>query len=427
MKKFINTVKIERALLVLVKIENIKNLWPIDEICEEFKNLVLSTGIEVEDIIVVKRKYINSSLYIGKGKAEEIACIAQEKKVNVVVFNNNLSFTQQRNLEDILGIKTIDRTQLILDIFARHAHTQEGRLQVELAQLQYLLPRLKGKGIMLSRLGGGIGTRGPGEQKIEIDRRRIGDRIVKLKQELERVRKNREVMRKRREKENIKVCALVGYTNAGKTTLLNKLSGDHQKTDNSMFTTLDTISRNVVLSNHLNVLVTDTVGFIHDLPPNLIEAFKATLEELHYADLLLHIIDASSKNFRLLIDAVDIILKELNLVEKDKILVFNKIDKVEEQTKSSLRVMFPDAVFISAHTGKGINDLLFRIENIVFAGAVNVAVELDFKSMELLDYLYRNTEVTGRNYSSGKVVLYVKAEKDLLGYLRKRNINFRII
>ena len=287
------TEKKEKALLVVVFTEEEKREWDIEEISEEFKNLVISAGIEVTDLISVKIKKTTPSFYIGKGKAYEIAKLAQEKKADVVIFNNNLSFTQQRNLEDILMIKTIDRTQLILDIFAHHAHTQEGSIQVELAQLEYLLPRLKGRGIMLSRLGGGIGTRGPGEKKLEVDRRRIEDRISTLREKLEKIRKHRHLLREKRIKDNVKICSLVGYTNAGKTSLLNTLVDDLQKTSDSLFTTLDPVSRRLLLSDNLEVVITDTVGFLHKLPHHLIEAFQATLEELTFSDLLLHVVDVS--------------------------------------------------------------------------------------------------------------------------------------
>jgi len=308
------TTKIEKALLAMVLVG--KEIWPVEVLADEFRNLVSSTGIEVNDLRIVKIKEINPAIYIGKGKAEELSLLVKEKNIDVVIFNNNLSFTQQRNLEDVFGVKTIDRTQLILDIFARHAHTKEGILQVELAQLQYLLPRLKGKGIFLSRLGGGIGTRGPGEKKLEVDRRKIKDRIKHLKEELEELKNHRALVRKKREKEKIKVCSLVGYTNAGKSTLFNALTSSSQETSNELFTTLTTKSKKFILNNNTEVLLTDTVGFIYNLPPTLVEAFKATLEELYFADLLLHVIDSSSLDIERQLSSVVKILEELNLKEK---------------------------------------------------------------------------------------------------------------
>jgi len=415
------TEKREKALLVVVIIEEEKEGWSQEELAEEFKNLVISAGIEVVDLIFVKRKTPTPSFYIGKGKAYEIAKIAQEKKVDVVIFNNNLSFTQQRNLEEILMIKTIDRTQLILDIFARHAHTQEGSIQVELAQLEYLLPRLKGKGIMLSRLGGGIGTRGPGEKKLEVDRRRIEDRISKLKEKLEKLRRHRYLLRKRRKKENIKVCSLVGYTNAGKTTLLNALVNDTQKTSDSLFTTLDPVSRKLTLSDNLEVVITDTVGFLYKLPPNLIEAFQATLEELQFSDLLLHVVDISSKNHEKLISAVKEVLEELHLEKKPQILVFNKIDKVDSFWLNNLKVKYPQALFVSALKKINLEALLERIKKELFSlEYFKLKIPLNF--LKILDYLYTHTQVLKVEYSSQEATAWIRAQDSLIPYLEKKGI-----
>ncbi len=418
------TQKVEKALLVVVIIEKEKTVWTKEEIAEEFKNLVVSSGLEVEDIIFVKRKEPTPSYYIGKGKLLEIAQVAQEKKVDVVIFNNNLSFTQQRNIEDILGIKTIDRTQLILDIFARHASTQEGALQVELAQLEYLLPRLKGKGIMLSRLGGGIGTRGPGEKKLEIDRRRISDRIHRLKKDLENVRRHRELLRKKRKREGIKICSLVGYTNAGKSTLLNALTQAHQKVSSSLFTTLDPIARTLVLPNNLKVIVTDTVGFIYKLPDNLLEAFYATLEELSYADVLLHVVDASNRNYFKLIEAVDSILKELKLCDKPTILIFNKIDKLDQQDISILKAKYPEGCFISALKKKNIDELLKRIQEILSSDMVKVKIFVPFTSLDIVDWLYNHGRVLNKEYRESGVVVHAQLESPLLFYLKKTGISY---
>jgi len=415
------TEKKEKALLVVVIIEEEKEGWSQEELAEEFKNLVISAGIEVVDLIFVKRKVPTPSFYIGKGKTYEIAKIAQEKKVDVVIFNNNLSFTQQRNLEDILMIKTIDRTQLILDIFARHAHTQEGSIQVELAQLEYLLPRLKGKGIMLSRLGGGIGTRGPGEKKLEVDRRRIEDRIFKLKEKLEKLRKHRHLLRKRRKKENIRICSLVGYTNAGKTTLLNALVNDTQKTSDSLFTTLDPITRRLNLSDNLEVIITDTVGFLYKLPPNLIEAFHATLEELQFSDLLLHVVDISNKNYEKLISAVKEVLEELHLEKKSQILVFNKIDKVDSSWLNNIKIKYPQALFASALKKINLDTLLERIKKELFSlEYFKLRISLNF--LKILDYLYTHTQVLKVEYFSQEAIVWIKAQSSLIPYLEKKGI-----
>lgn len=419
------TTKLEKALLVVVIWEKEKKTWPYEELAQEFENLVLSTGIEVKKLLFVKRKYLTPALYIGKGKALELAQIAQEEGVDVVIFSHNLTFTQQRNLEEIIGIKTIDRTQLILDIFARHAHTQEGALQVELAQLEYLLPRLKGKGIMLSRLGGGIGTRGPGEKKLEVERRRIADRIAKLKKELEQVRKHREVIRKKRQRENMAACSLVGYTNAGKTTLLNVLTADTQKVSSSLFTTLDPVSRVMVLPNNSKIIITDTVGFIYKLPPNLVEAFKATLEELNYADLLLHVVDASSKNCKRLISAVYAILKELHLEEQRTILVFNKIDKLTSDEVDRLKLLYPEAILISALQKLNLDSLIRNIERRLALDKRHLILKFPFSAMGILDYLYKNSEVFKVEYKTQEVIAWVRIRDSFIPYLRKRDVSIQ--
>ncbi|MFA5337792.1 MAG: GTPase HflX [Candidatus Omnitrophota bacterium] len=419
------TTKTEKALLVMT--ETRQERWPQDVLAEEFKNLVTSTGIEVSRLIAVKLRQITPALYIGKGKAEELAAIAQEENVDVVIFNNNLSFPQQRNLEEALAVKTIDRTQLILDIFAKHAHTQEGFLQVELAQLEYMLPRLKGKGIMLSRLGGGIGTRGPGEKKLEIDRRRITDRITRIKRDLEDVSSHRDVTRKKREKEKALVCSLVGYTSAGKTTLFNALSQSSEKVSQTLFTTLDTVSRSICVHENSKVILTDTVGFIYKLPLKLIEAFKATLEELMFANVLLHVIDASSPDLMRLIDSVNSVLKELNIDTKTILLVFNKIDKLSQAEIEMLQSKYADAIFISALRGSNLDNLKKAIYDLVFSDLVEAVVKLPFSMMEFKDYIHTNCEVLKVNYEEDKAVYLLRMNKNNLVYLEGRGIEVKIV
>lgn len=414
------TIKKERALLVMVEVEREK--WSSAELAEEFKSLVSSTGLEVAHLELIKRREISPALYIGKGKLEELLVIVQEEDVNVVIFNNNLSFAQQRNLEDVLGVKTIDRTQLILDIFAAHARTQEGILQVELAQAEYLLPRLKGKGVVLSRLGGGIGTRGPGEKKLEVDRRRITDRITRLKKDLIMIKQHREIMRKRRRKEQTAVCSLVGYTNAGKSTLFNVLTESSERVSADLFTTLDTVTRQFTLRHSLKVILSDTVGFIYKLPLNLVEAFKATLEELCYADVLLHIIDVSNKEILRLRESVDSILKELNVCEKPLILVFNKIDLLLEREVLVLEKDFPDAVFVSALEKINIERLKEKIYQVLFSGRVQVILRFPFNLMSVIKYIHDNCEVLKTVYQQEEVVYWVKIEKPRLSYLREKGV-----
>jgi GTP-binding protein HflX len=419
------TTKIEKALLVMTQVH--QERWSQDVLIEEFKNLVSSAGIEVAKLITVKLRQITPALYVGKGKAEELAAIAQEEKVDVVIFNNNLSFTQQRNLEEALNIKTIDRTQLILDIFAKHAHTQEGFLQVELAQLEYLLPRLKGKGIMLSRLGGGIGTRGPGEKKLEIDRRRITDRITRLKNDLAEVSRHRDVTRKKREKEKALVCSLVGYTSAGKTTLFNALTESNEKISKMLFTTLDPVSRTFYVHENARVILTDTVGFIYKLPLNLIEAFKATLEELKFANILLHVVDASGPDLMRLMESVNSVLKELDIDKKAIVMVFNKIDKLSEGEIEMLRNKYAGAIFVSALNGTNLDALKKSIYELVFSDLVEAVIRLPFKMMELTDYIHTNCEVLKTNYEEDKAVYLVRTKTDKLTYLESRGVAIKII
>ncbi|MFC1514980.1 GTPase HflX [Candidatus Omnitrophota bacterium] len=379
---------------------------------KELEALVTSSGCALAGSMVFYLNKINSALFIGSGKAEEIAQAVRESGAKVVVFNVNLASAQQRNLEDTLGVKTIDRTQLILDIFAQHAKSNAGKIQVELAQLEYLLPRLKGKGIMLSRLGGGIGTRGPGEKKLEIDRRRIEDTISRLKKELILLRKHRELIRGNRKKEGFFLVSLVGYTNAGKTTLLNALTGESQKTEEALFTTLDPLSR--IMSLKEKVVVSDTVGFIHDLPKKLIEAFKATLEELEHTDFLIHVIDVSRVNFEKLIIAVERILKQLALREKPSLYVFNKIDALsDEGLLTPVRARYPEALFISARTGLNLKQLQAKIEAKILEDFVEVKISIPSQDAQTISFIYRKAQVLSCDYSSeGKARFNLRIRKD---------------
>jgi GTP-binding protein HflX len=410
----------EKALLVLTYLG--RERWPKAVLEEELKSLVLSAGLFVEGVISANLKAITSALYIGKGKAQEIAQIVEEKKVNVVIFNSELSARQQRNLEDVLLIKTIDRTQLILDIFAAHAHTQEGMLQVELAQLDYLLPRLKGKGIELSRLGGGIGTRGPGEKKLEIDRRRITERIERLTKEIGGIKQYRDVIRKKRQKEKTSICSLVGYTSAGKSTLFNALTEGGEKTAATLFTTLDTVSRTFSVRGNQHAIVADTVGFIYKLPLKLVEAFKATLEELCYADILLHIIDASSSDITRLRESVRDVLKDLKLTDKPTLLIFNKIDLVDEERLKLLREEYPEALFISALKKINLDALQKAIGDILFKDTVEVILKIPFRLMEVVDYIHTYCEVLKKTYQEDEVVYWVRANNNALIYLKGRGV-----
>ncbi len=389
----------EKALLVSIQLKTDKGHWRIEDISSELEELARSTSVEVVENIICICQKATANYLIGKGKVEEISLIANEEGVDTVIFSHDLSGTQQRNLEKTIGKKTIDRTQLILDIFSRRAKSPEGKMQVELAQLQYLLPRLGGKGIMLSNLGGGIGTRGPGETKLEIDRRQIRKKIDKLKNDLKTFRLHCSTMRKRRKSNNLPVVALVGYTSAGKSTLLNLLTKSTQITSEKLFTTLDPLSKSLQLSNGQNIIISDTVGFLHDLPHHLIEAFKATLEEVTEADLLIHVLDVSDSRLYQHNQAVRSVLEELGANDKPVLVALNKVDLVED--RSWLEVSkndFPGAILLSAKTGENLNQLIFKIEENFSGLMLNLKVIIPHQRMELVDFFYRKAKVNKIDY-----------------------------
>jgi len=390
---------IERILLVVVDLNMKGNDWTAKEIQGEMKELVAACGGEVIDTIVCSLTGFDVKYLIGKGKVEDIVAACDMQEVDTVIFSYDLKGSQQRNLEDRIKKKTIDRTQLILDIFARHASSKEGKMQVELAQLEYLLPRLAGKGIELSRLGGGIGTLGPGETKLEVDRRRISSRVTKLKNNLKEVTTDRALKRKKRQERGVPAVSLVGYTNAGKSTLLNALTKANQRTHDGMFTTLDSLARQLILPNHQRVVLSDTVGFMRELPHHLIESFKATLEEVKDADLLLRVLDVSQENFRHLHESVSNVLKELEAYDKPTIVVFNKIDRLEDKEwLSALAENFDGAVCISASTGENMEALLGKIEEKLSALIVEINVDVPMKRMDLVNLAHEVGEVYSIKY-----------------------------
>lgn len=349
-----------------------------DASMEELKRLADTAGVDVVGMETQARQR-DRGYYIGKGKARELSLAAAALDADVVICDDELSPTENRNLEELLGIKVLDRTTLILDIFAKHAKTREGKLQVELAQLKYNLPRLAGEGFVLSRLGGGIGTRGPGEKKLEVDRRRIRRRIFELEQEIEQIAQQRRLRREEREKNRIREVALVGYTNAGKSSLLNALSGAGVRAEDRLFATLDPVTRRVVLPSGTPVLFTDTVGFIGKLPHELVSAFRSTLEGAAGADLLLNVIDASSSRCEEQSRVVYEVLDNLGASGKPVLDVYNKADLLEE---------FPEngggAVFISAKQGMGIGGLLARVDAMLRPKLYPVELTLDYKRGDLL-------------------------------------------
>lgn len=408
----------EKAILVTVDLKTERG-WFSEDRARELRELVYSSGASVEGEISCRKERPTPDLFIGKGKFEELAQLSMKKKADLVVFNNELTPTQLRNLEAGLGdIKVIDRTQLILDIFAQHARSTEGKIQVELAQLEYLLPRLTGRGIHLSRLGGGIGTRGPGEKILEYDRRKIRQRIARLKEELKDLEKRRISLRKRRKDAMLTTVAIIGYTNAGKTTLLNRLTDSNKLTADKLFSTLDPVGRTYILPNNIKILFHDTVGFLYNLPHFLVESFKATLEEVKEADLLVHVLDASNPQIHELDEAVHAVLKELESENKTLIIALNKIDLVNNKTYlERLKNQFRDPVFISALSGTGVENLVERISNLLLMLVTDIKIELPRDKMDKVNLIYEHGRINKREDRPASIYIEATIPLRLKGLL----------
>ena len=331
----------------------------------ELADLAATAGLEIVGTVVQRVSQINPKLILGRGKLAELEVLALQKNAATLVFDQELTPTQQRNLSQISERKVLDRTQLILDIFAQHAQTREGKLQVEMAQLKYMMPRLVGQNRALSRLAGGIGGRGPGETRLEMDRRKIRQRIAQIKTELSKVRKHRKATRSRRDKAGLPVVSLVGYTNAGKSTLLNTLTQSGVLAENKLFATLDPTSRRLRFPEDREIILTDTVGFIRQLPADLREAFMATLEELEGADVLVHVADASHPEMDAQLEAVESILRDLSIDSIPRILALNKVDRISDEARETLAFVHPDAVFISAIQRPSLAPLVERIKSLL--------------------------------------------------------------
>ncbi len=408
----------ERAILIGMEWGRNDSLWTVDDSLEELKQLADTAGATVIKKFIQKRPKPDPAFFIGRGKVQELALYAQQENIDLCIFDDELSPAQQRNIESVMGIRILDRTALILDIFAQRARTNEGKLQVELAQLQYTLPRIMGKGLMLSRLGGGIGTRGPGETKLEVDRRRIRDRIAFIKEQIEKVKAVRSLHRSKRKKNNVFEVSLVGYTNAGKSTLLNTLTNSDIYAKDQLFATLDPTTRQLTLPNKQEIIITDTVGFIQRLPHQLIAAFRSTLEVVTEADLLVHVIDVSHELYKEQAAAVHEVLKEIGAETKPVITVYNKIDKLPPDSKLADRLALEeDTVCISAAKKLNLETLQQMIESHLKSKAVEVTLSIPYAETAKAAQLHETANVLEQEYTeNGAVMKVILPVEDLEAY-----------
>ena len=386
---------------------------------EELKELAKTAGAEVAAKVALSKRPIDNATYIGSGKAEELSLLGSEKNADLFIFDDELSAVQQRNLEEILGCAVIDRTTLILDIFASRAESREGKLQVELAQLKYRLPRLLGQGQVLSRLGGGIGTRGPGEKKLEIDRRRIRRRIYELEEELKEIEKQRGVRSETRRSGRTPLCALVGYTNAGKSTLLNSLTDAGVLAEDKLFATLDPVVRQIELPGGTNVILSDTVGFINKLPHELINAFRSTLEEVTRADIILHVIDVSSDHHDAQMRVVEEVLAELDAGSVPRIDVFNKCDLLPEFPEQRSDTGERRRAFISAKEKTGLESLLAAVEELINSRKTEIDTVIPYSKYEAVSFIYKTGTVIEEEHTPEGTRIRAYLEEADLGQLKK--------
>lgn len=411
---------VEKALLVGLNITtNVKKVDDIDinESMEELKELAKAAGAEVVGSIIQNRPAREAAFYIGKGKVEEIKAYCESLDATVVIFNDELSGAQIRNIEELVQRKVIDRTTLILDIFAQRALSKEGKLQVELAQLKYRMPRLYGMGGEMSRTGAGIGTRGPGEQKLEVDKRHILNKMADIRQELRDVKKNRDTQRAQRLKSNIPIVALVGYTNAGKSTLLNELIKTHKDysvekevlSKDMLFATLDVTLRKALLPNKREFLVVDTVGFVSKLPHDLVEAFKATLEEVHYADLIVHVVDTTNDSFEIQENTTKNVLKELDANDKPTIMAYNKIDRLELDIYPKNQ---ENIVYISAKQGINMDKLINMIQDALMENTHKVDLLLPYDKGDIFNKLKNKYNIEKFEYVENGIELTVDLDEE---------------
>jgi len=402
-------------------------LWSVEDSLSELGTLARTAGAEVVGSMIQHMRHPDVATYIGKGRAQELSYTEKQLGFDLVIFDDELSPSQQRNLEKMLAARVIDRTALILDIFAQHARTREGRLQVELAQLEYRLPRLAGRGVELSRqaggsrsagaggVGGAIGVRGPGETKLEIDRRRIRSRIAELREEIEGVREQRKEHRRQRAAQVIPVVAVVGYTNAGKSTLFNALTEAEVPTENKLFATLDPTTRHIVLPGNQEALLTDTVGFIQKLPTKLIAAFRATLEEVIDADLLLEVVDVSHENAIEQSETVNDVLHELEADDKPRATALNKIDLLDDPSEVDTS-LYPNAVAVSALQKVGLDGLREKIAGVLAVTMEALEVTIPYDKSELVELFHRRGYVEREQHLPEGTFLVGRLPRSLRGY-----------
>ncbi len=406
-----------------------ESLWSVEDSLNELGTLARTAGADVVGSMIQRMRHPDVATYIGKGRAQELCDTEKQLNVDLVIFDDELSPSQQRNLEKMLNARVLDRTALILDIFAQHARTREGRLQVELAQLEYRLPRLAGRGVDLSRqaggsrsagaagTGGAIGVRGPGETKLEIDRRRIRSRISELREEIEAVREQRKTHRLQRTAQSIPVVAVVGYTNAGKSTLFNALTEAEVVAENKLFATLDPTTRHVLLPNNHEALLTDTVGFIQKLPTKLIASFRATLEEVVDADMLLEVVDVSHENAIEQSETVSDVLRELEALDKPRVTALNKIDLLADPSELDT-TLYPNAVPVSALQRTGLDALREKIAAVLAASMEAARVLIPFDKSELVELFHRRGHVAQEEHQPEGTLLVGRIPRSLRGYFK---------
>ncbi|MFP4588518.1 MAG: GTPase HflX [Candidatus Acetothermia bacterium] len=418
----------EKAILVgleLPKQSGYRQTWSIEESLEELASLSKTAGVRVRGQVVQRRAKPDPSFYIGKGKADEVKQLAERKNVDTIIFNEELGPAQSRNLENRIGKKTVDRAQLIMDIFAQRATTKEAQLQVELAQLEYLLPRLRGWGEALERLGGGIGTRGPGETRLERDRQKVQRRIESIERKLDQAAKEWEVRRKRRVKHSIPEIAIVGYTNTGKTTLLNQLTNSGGFVENKLFATLDPLTRKLKLPDKREVLLIDTVGLIRNLPHQLIPAFRSTLKSARVASLLINVMDVTKEQIAKRWQTVNRILNEdvFDKVEDRPPVInaLNKVDQLEDQSKLyQLEKQIDNAVSVSAKSGTNMKDLKAMIADKLGNNLKKVSLEIPYAQADLVEWFHEKGEVNSEEYQKGSIKLQGTMESHLLEQLKRK-------